>query len=151
MTNTLVKVQREDFNFADEVAQLEADNVCDGATVTFVGRVRNHNDGQQVLGLHLEHYPGMTEKALQNIAVQARDKWSLGKVTIIHRYGDLALGEQIVFVGVTSKHRQSAYQANQFIMDYLKVAAPFWKKELTAQGERWLSAKQQDNDEAAKW
>ncbi|WNC67802.1 molybdopterin synthase catalytic subunit MoaE [Thalassotalea nanhaiensis] len=146
-----IKVQQQDFDFAAEVDTLEADNVTDGAVVTFVGRVRNQNDGCQVEHLYLEHYPGMTENCLEDISQQARKRWQLGNISIIHRYGQLALGEKIVFVGVTSKHRKDAFMAAEFIMDYLKVSAPFWKKELTEQGERWVDAKTNDQKEADKW
>ncbi|WP_068545968.1 molybdopterin synthase catalytic subunit MoaE [Thalassotalea crassostreae] len=146
-----IKVQLEDFDFAKEVDTLEKENISDGALVTFVGRVRNQNDGCQVEHLHLEHYAGMTEKCLTKITEQAREKWQLGNISVIHRFGTLTLGEKIVFVGVTSKHRQDAFQAAEFIMDYLKVQAPFWKKELTEHGERWVSAKEKDNKEASKW
>ncbi|WNC71524.1 molybdopterin synthase catalytic subunit MoaE [Thalassotalea psychrophila] len=151
MTINSIKVQQQDFDFAAEVDILEANNITDGAVVTFVGRVRNQNDGCQVEHLFLEHYPGMTENCLEDISKQARERWQLGNISIIHRYGQLALGEKIVFVGVTSKHRQDAFMAAEFIMDYLKVSAPFWKKELTEQGERWVEAKTNDKKEADKW
>ncbi|QBY03624.1 molybdopterin synthase catalytic subunit MoaE [Thalassotalea sp. HSM 43] len=151
MANIIIKVQQQDFDFASEVDILEAHNQSDGALVTFVGRVRNNNDGEQISQLTLEHYPGMTEQCLQHIAEQACQRWQLGRITIIHRVGDLAVGDKIVFVGVTSKHRKDAYQGNEFIMDYLKVNAPFWKKENTSRGERWVSAKHSDNQEANKW
>ncbi|KGK00616.1 molybdopterin synthase catalytic subunit MoaE [Thalassotalea sp. ND16A] len=151
MSLNSIKVQQQDFDFAKEVDTLEENNLVDGATVTFVGRVRNNNDGCQVKHLFLEHYAGMTEKCLFDISQQARERWQLGNISVIHRYGKLALGEKIVFVGVTSKHRQDAFMAAEFIMDYLKVSAPFWKKELTEQGERWVAAKAKDSKEANKW
>jgi molybdopterin synthase catalytic subunit len=147
----MIKVQTKDFNISDEVAQLEHDNLVDGALVTFTGRVRNQNNGSNVYGLYLEHYPGAAEKILQRIVEQARSRWCLGRVCVIHRVGALTLGEQIVFVGVTSKHRQDAFSAAEFIMDYLKVQAPFWKKELSDQGEQWLSGRQSDAEKADKW
>jgi len=146
-----IKVQKKDFNFAKEVENLEVNNIVDGATVTFVGRVRNTNDGAQVKHLFLEHYAGMTEKCLLDITEQARKRWQLGNISIIHRFGQLFLGDKIVFVGVTSKHRQDAFMASEFIMDYLKVSAPFWKKELTEKGERWVEAKPKDTKEADRW
>ena len=146
-----VSVQTKDFDLAEEVTLLESGNAIDGATVTFVGRVRNNNDGNSVSSLFLEHYPGMTEKSLQNIIKQAQNKWNTGNITVIHRVGKLAIGEQIVFVGVTSKHRKDAFAANEFIMDYLKVSAPFWKKEQTDAGDTWLDAKQSDTDKANTW
>ena len=101
--------------------------------------------------LTLEHYSGMTEKSLAKIISTAKDRWRIGRVKVIHRVGELFIGDQIVFVGVTSKHRQDAFAANEFIMDYLKVQAPFWKKEKTNQGEYWLNAKTSDENKAAKW
>ncbi len=146
-----ISIQSVDFNLADEVALLEKDNAIDGAVVTFTGRVRNKNEGKDVTSLTLEHYPGMTEKSLAKIISQAKERWRIGRVKVIHRVGKLAIGEQIVFVGVTSMHRQDAFAANEFIMDYLKVQAPFWKKENTNQGEQWLAAKTSDENKAAKW
>jgi molybdopterin synthase catalytic subunit len=151
MDQTTIKVQTEDFNFSDHVAQLEHNNHTDGAVVTFVGRVRNQNNGNPVYSLYLEHYPAATEKALQRIVELARSRWCLGRVCVIHRVGVLTLGEQIVFVGVTSKHRQDAFAATEFIIDYLKVQALFWKKESSSQGEQWLSKQQRDIDKANKW
>jgi len=113
--------------------------------------VRDRNQGQDVHGLTLEHYPGMTEKALMDIVLQAKQRWSLGRVTVIHRIGRLNLADQIVFVGVTSQHREAAFQAAEFIMDYLKNDAPFWKKERTKQGERWVEFNDKDKAAAKRW
>jgi len=146
-----IAIQADDFSFADEVTLLEKDNHEDGAVVTFCGRVRNKNLGENVKGLFLEHYPGMTEKSLEKIIQSATNQWNIGRVTVIHRIGQLAVGEQIVFVGVTSKHRHDAFAANEFIMDFLKVKAPFWKKELTDKGEQWLDARSSDQEKAQKW
>jgi molybdopterin synthase catalytic subunit len=146
-----ISVQTQDYNLSDEVALLEQDNTIDGAVVTFTGRVRNKNDGLKVSALTLEHYPGMTEKSLEKIIKQAQQRWQLGRISVIHRIGKLAIGEQIVFVGVSSEHRQDAFAGAAFIMDYLKVQAPFWKKEVTEQGEKWLDAKQSDNQQAQHW
>ena len=151
VTSTYINVQTADFNFGQEVDNLEAQNNTDGAIVTFIGRVRDNNEGFKVANLTLEHYPGMTEKCLADIVLKAREQWSLGNVSVIHRVGKLNLGEKIVFVGVTSKHRKDAFAAAEFIMDYLKVQAPFWKKEQTEQGDRWLDAKLNDQLEADKW
>lgn len=152
---TEISIQTDDFNLADEVALLEQNNLTDGAVVTFTGRVRNHNNGNAVTSLTLEHYPGMTEKSLAKIIVQAKERWHIGRVKVIHRVGELNIGDQIVFVGVTSKHRQDAFAANEFIMDYLKVSAPFWKKEKISNAgetsESWLAAKDSDNDKAKRW
>ena len=150
-----VSIQTNDFSLADEVALLEEDNVTDGAVVTFTGRVRNNNNGNSVTTLTLEHYPGMTEKSLAKIIMQAKERWQIGRVKVIHRIGELSIGDQIVFVGVTSKHRQDAFAANEFIMDYLKVKAPFWKKEKInnagQSSENWLAAKTTDTDKADLW
>ncbi|MFT5755939.1 MAG: molybdopterin synthase catalytic subunit [Alteromonadaceae bacterium] len=151
ITSHRISIQEQDFNLGDEVALLEDNNHEDGAVVTFSGRVRNKNLGQNVKGLYLEHYPGMTEKALEKIIEDAKQRWNLGRISVIHRIGQLYLGEQIVFVGVTSKHRQDAFSAAEFIMDFLKVDAPFWKKELTEQGESWLEARAIDKNKAQQW
>jgi len=150
-----ISIQTNDFSLADEVALLEEDNLTDGAVVTFTGRVRDNNNGNSVTTLTLEHYPSMTEKSLAKIIMQAKERWQIGRVKVIHRIGELNIGDQIVFVGVTSKHRQDAFAANEFIMDYLKVKAPFWKKEqITDEGktsENWLDAKNSDTDKADLW
>lgn len=146
-----ISIQTADFSLADEVALLESDNAIDGAVVTFTGRVRNKNEGKNVTSLTLEHYPGMTEKSLAKIISTAKERWRLGRVKVIHRVGELFIGDQIVFVGVTSRHRQDAFSANEFIMDYLKVQAPFWKKEANKEGTNWLDAKTSDENKAAQW
>ena len=146
----MIKVQLDDFVVADEYQNLANDNQ-DGAVVTFVGKVRDFNEGLDVQGLSLEHYPGMTEKVLAGIEAKAREHWPLNKVTIIHRFGDLALGEQIVFIGVTSPHRKAAFAACEFLIDFLKTKAPFWKKELTTDGSVWLDAKDSDDDASQQW
>jgi len=148
---TYISVQSQDFDFAHEYQKLRDSNDSDGALVTFVGLVRDMNLQQSVSGLFLEHYPGMTEKVLNNIVEKARSKWQLGSVSIIHRVGQLQVSEQIVFVGVTSQHRQSAYHANEFMMDYLKTQAPFWKKETTHQGDKWIEAKASDSEKSQGW
>ncbi len=146
-----ISIQTDDFNLGHEVDLLEKDNPVDGAVVTFSGRVRNANLGKTVTGLYLEHYPGMTENSLQKIIEQAQQQWQIGRVCVIHRIGQLLVGEQIVFVGVTSKHRQDAFAACEFIMDFLKIKAPFWKKELSDGEHHWLDAKQSDQEKAALW
>lgn len=151
MTQNHIGVQQEDFSLEAEYQALCKDNQQDGAVVNFVGLVRDFNLGTQVKSLFLEHYSGMTEKCLESIVEQARSKWQLGRVRVIHRFGLLELGEQIVFVGVSATHRKNAFEACEFIMDYLKTQAPFWKKELSQQGEKWLEARQSDQDEANKW
>ena len=152
----MISVQTQDFDMAAEYQALLTNsdgtsNSNDGAVVTFVGLVRDYNQGNYVEGLTLEHYPGMTEKALEGIVLQAKQRWPLGKVRVIHRIGKLALSEQIVFVGVTSKHREAAFEATQFIMDYLKNDAPFWKKEVTNIGERWVEAEDKDLKSQQRW
>jgi len=146
-----ISIQHQDFALADEVALLEKNNATDGAVVTFTGRVRNNNNDTEVSTLTLEHYPGMTEKSLAKIIATAKERWDIGRVKVIHRIGALTVGEQIVFVGVTSKHRKDAFAANEFIMDYLKVQAPFWKKEQSDKGEQWLDAKHCDEAKAQQW
>lgn len=145
----LISVQTQDFDMAKEYQALL--NPSDGAVVTFVGLVRDFNQGNQVKGLTLEYYPGMTEKALNDIVSQAKQKWPLGHVRVIHRVGELNLSEQIVFVGVSSKHREAAFSAAQFIMDFLKNNAPFWKKENTTTGNRWVQAEVKDVIAQQKW
>lgn len=147
----MITVQEQDFDVAAEYAELINNNATDGAVVCFTGLVRDFNQGNSVNGLTLEHYPGMTEKALLAIVSQAQQRWPLGKVRVIHRIGDLDLGEQIVFVGVTSRHREAAFAANQFIMDFLKNRAPFWKKERTSTGERWVEAEDKDKKAQQRW
>lgn len=123
----------------------------DGAVVTFIGKVRNHNLASDVSALTLEHYPGMTEKALAEIVEQARERWALPRVCVIHRVGSLYPGDEIVFVGVSAAHRQAAFDAAQFIMDYLKTRAPFWKREATPEGDRWVDARDSDHAAAQRW
>ncbi|ASJ95174.1 MULTISPECIES: molybdopterin synthase catalytic subunit MoaE [Shewanella] len=145
-----VLVQTQDFSVPDEYARIAADD-SDGAVVTFVGKVRDFNDGSAVTDLTLEHYPGMTEAVLNQIAVEARERWPLTHVTIIHRVGTMALGEQIVFIGVTSAHRKAAFAACEFLIDFLKTKAPFWKLEAGDQGKNWVEAKDADEQAAKMW
>lgn len=150
MVQTRIRVGHQPFSVAEEYAWL-AQRHEDGAVVTFTGKVRNHNLGASVTALTLEHYPGMTEKALAAIVAQARAGWPLGRVSVIHRTGELWPGEEIVFVGVTSASRGSAFSAGQFIMDYLKTRAPLWKREATPQGDRWLAEREEDRKAAERW
>ncbi len=122
-----------------------------GATVVFVGKVRHLNMGDKVSGLHLEHYPEMTKKALAEIVEQAKTRWDLQRVAVIHRIGSLNTNDEIVLVGTSSMHRVDAYHANEFIMDFLKTQAPFWKKEQTDKGNRWVDGKDSDQTAAEKW
>ena len=119
--------------------------------MSFVGYVRDFNDGRDVAGLFLEHYPGMTEKALSKIMVEAEQRWPLLKLHVLHRVGALEPGEPIVFVGVASAHRQAAFDACAFVMDYLKTRAPFWKKEQTCEGPRWVEGRASDEAAAGRW
>ena len=145
-----IAVQTEDFDVQAEVAALHAFPKV-GAVVMFLGTVRDLNEGDEVASMTLEHYPGMTEKALQEIVDAARERWPLQRVTVIHRVGELFPGDEIVLVGVTSAHRGSAFSAAEFIMDYLKTRAPFWKREATEQGDRWVDARDSDHQAAQRW
>lgn len=146
-----VRVQREDFSLQAESELLRALDRNTGAIVTFAGLVRDLHEGVAVRALTLEHYPGMTEKSLLAIAQEAAQRWPLRGLTVIHRIGELAAGEQIVFVGTSSSHRQAAFQACEFVMDYLKTRAPFWKKCHAADGEHWVEARQSDAGAAERW
>ena len=145
-----VSVQVEDFNVGDEYQAL-AQGTALGAVVTFVGKVRDMNLGDNVIGLSLEHYPGMTEKALSEICNEAEQRWSLEGIRVIHRVGDMNSGDQIVFVGVASAHRGAAFEACEFVMDYLKTKAPFWKKERTTESTRWVDSRDSDTKAAERW
>lgn len=146
----MIAIQQEDFDPGLEQARLAADPGA-GAVVTFTGLVRDMNLGDTVGALFLEHYPGMTEAVLQDIIDEARQRWALTRVRVIHRVGRLAVGERIVFVGVACAHRQGAFAGCEFIMDYLKTRAPFWKKECTNTGVRWLDARSGDQLAAQRW
>mgnify|MGYP003374952313 CR=1 FL=1 len=146
-----VRVQQQDFDVGAEVAALRAGKLDVGAIASFVGTVRERNEGAGVSSMTLEHYPGMTERALEDICVQARQRWDILDALVVHRHGELAPGDQIVLVVVTSAHRGDAFAACEFIMDYLKTQAPFWKKERTPQGERWVEAREADDAAAARW
>ncbi|KEA63876.1 Molybdenum cofactor biosynthesis protein MoaE [Marinobacterium lacunae] len=145
-----IAVQTEDFDLSTLNDVLRREGARSGAVVTFTGLVRELAS-EQLNGLELEHYPGMTEKSLVRIVEQARERWDLGVVVVRHRVGQLFLGDNIVFVGVSSAHRQAAFEAAQFIMDYLKRDAPFWKKELLQGGGHWVEQKTSDLDAAASW
>lgn len=146
-----VRVQTEDFDLSTEVAQLRAHNPSIGAVACFVGTVRDLNDGSSVAGMELEHYPEMTEKALEAIVAQAQERWPGIDVLIVHRVGKLAPLDQIVLVATTSKHRGDAFASCEFVMDYLKTEAPFWKKEETEHGARWVDARSSDDAALARW
>jgi molybdopterin synthase catalytic subunit len=146
-----IRVQEQAFDPGHELNALHAANVGVGAVVGFVGYVRDFNEGRDVSGMFLEHAPGMTEKALAKIVSEAESRWPLLKVEVLHRVGRLEPGDPIVFVGTASAHRQVAFAACDFIMDYLKTRAPFWKKEDTAQGACWVEGRASDRDAADRW
>jgi molybdopterin synthase catalytic subunit len=146
-----VRVQREDFDVGAEMDALVRGATDIGAVASFVGLVRDSNDGSAVSAMTLEHYPGMTERALDEIIAEARGRWRIDRVLVIHRYGRLVPGDRIVLVVVTGAHRGDAFAACEFVMDYLKTRAPFWKKETTARGERWVEARVSDDTAAARW
>lgn len=151
MTQALIRVQENDFDVSAEIAALRKGDPRVGAVVTFLGTVRDLNDGSQVKEMTLEHYPGMTEKALEEIVAQAKSRWDIYQALVIHRVGPLLPEDQIVLVAVTSAHRGEAFAACEFIMDYLKTAAPFWKKEETSEGGRWVDARVSDETAMARW
>lgn len=148
--NSYVSVQVEDFSVAQEYEALSSGTDA-GAVVTFIGKVRDMNLGDHVTGLHLEHYPGMTEKSLNEICDEAKSRWPLLQLRLIHRIGDLDIGDQVVFVGVSSAHRSASFEACEFVMDYLKTKAPFWKKERTTDGTRWIDSRDSDTKAAQRW
>ncbi len=146
----IIRVQSEDFAQSELFNGLKAEDASCGAIVTFTGIVREHLE-KGIDKLFLEHYPGMTERALESIVEKARARWALGAVTVIHRVGELNLNDNIVFVGVASGHRASAFDAAQFIMDYLKKDAPFWKKEIGQNTADWVEQKETDLLSAKRW
>ena len=143
-----VRIQHEDFDAGAEASRLRAGDPRIGAVASFVGVARDRNDGAAVATLTLEHYPGMTERAIEAIVAQAKARWQVFEILVIHRIGELKPLDQIVLVAVTSSHRGDAFAACEFVMDYLKTEAPFWKKEVTPEGTRWVDAR--ESDEAAK-
>ncbi|OPF63376.1 molybdopterin synthase catalytic subunit MoaE [Hydrogenophaga sp. H7] len=149
--NTRVSIQTEDFDLSVEVARLRAGEKGVGAVCTFVGTVRDRNDGQSVSTMELEHYPGMTEKSIEQMIDEAFKRFDILGARVIHRVGLLQPLDQIVLVAVTSAHRGESFQACEFLMDYLKTQAPFWKKEQTPEGARWVDARVSDDAALAKW
>jgi molybdopterin synthase catalytic subunit len=146
-----VRVQLEDFDIGVELRVLRGSNPKIGAIASFIGLVRDINDGADVTELTLEHYPGMTEQAVQDIVDQAQSRWDVIDALVIHRYGTLRPTDQIVLVMVASSHRGDAFSACEFIMDYLKTGAPFWKKEVTPEGSHWVAARTTDEAAAKRW
>ena len=146
-----ISVQNEAFDLSEEVAALYRSNPKVGAVASFLGLVRDSNAGQGVSAMTLEHYPGMTEKALARIVEDAQARWEILDVCVIHRVGPLSPTDPIVLVAVASSHRGEAFAACEFIMDFLKTRAPFWKKEATPEGEKWVDARESDENAAARW
>jgi molybdopterin synthase catalytic subunit len=145
-----IVVQKEDFDLTTEVTHTRSNNSQIGAIVSFIGTVRDLHPGS-ISSMTLEHYPEMTEKSLKSIVTEARERWDLQKVTIIHRIGELKVNDQIVLVVTTSKHRQAAFESCNFIMDYLKTDAPFWKKESTEKKEEWVESRESDDEQKKRW
>ncbi len=146
-----VRVQEQDFDVSAELAILRQRDARIGAIATFVGVVRDMNDGSGVSEMTLEHYPGMTEKALEAIVVEAKQRWNIFDALVIHRVGLLLPTDQIVLVAVSGTHRGETFAACEFIMDYLKTRAPFWKREVTPEGARWDDARETDDTAANRW
>lgn len=147
----MIRVQAEDFDVGAEIAALSADSPGAGGLCVFVGLVRDLNDGAPVAAMTLEHYPGMTERELARLEEDARTRWPLAGVRIVHRYGRLLAGERIVLVAVSSAHRHAAFEACRFLIDRLKTVAPFWKAEETPAGRRWVDARAADDAAADRW
>jgi len=147
----MIRVQREDFDPGRELDRLTAGKSSIGGVTSFVGLVRDMADGETITGMILEHYPGMTEKQLAEIEAEAHRRWPLDEVLIVHRYGELKPGDRIVLVACASAHRDAAFDACRFLIDWLKTKAPFWKLEATPRGPRWVEAKDSDDAAAEKW
>jgi molybdopterin synthase catalytic subunit len=145
-----IVVQTEDFDLTTEVELIKSNGPNVGAVVSFIGTVRDLAS-ESLVSLNLEHYPGMTEKSLESIANKARGKWELESITIIHRVGTLSIGDQIVLVITSSKHRQEAFDSCNYIMDYLKTDAPFWKKEVSDKEEQWVGKRDRDEKQKNRW
>ncbi len=146
-----IVIQSESFDVAAIEEELRADNPSIGAVVSFLGLMRDMNEGDQVSTMFLEHYPGMTEKALRSIVDEATQRWDLMGVRVVHRVGELKPADAIVLVAIASTHRGDAFRACEFIIDYLKTRAPFWKKERTGDGDRWVSARHSDSEAEVRW
>jgi len=147
----LIRVQKEDFDAGQEIGVISARNFEVGGVASFIGLVRGSNEESQITAMTLEHYPGMTEKILYGLESEARTRWQLEDVLIIHRYGRMIPGEQIVLVITASAHREDALESCQFLIDRLKTVAPFWKKEDTPVGSRWVESKSQDDTASERW
>ncbi|MEJ8811361.1 molybdenum cofactor biosynthesis protein MoaE [Variovorax ureilyticus] len=151
MTGERVSIQTEDFDLQKEIAALRAGDPRVGAVCSFIGTVRDRNDGSDVASMELEHYSGMTEKAIESMIDEAQRRFDILGARVIHRVGLLQPQDQIMMVAVTSAHRGESFQACEFLMDYLKTQAPFWKKEQTPEGARWVDARVDDDDALARW
>jgi molybdopterin synthase catalytic subunit len=147
----MIKVQRDPFDMGEELSTFSQDNHSIGGVCAFMGQVRDMAEDASVSAMTLEHYPGMTEKALEKIEAEAHERWELEKTLIIHRYGRLDAGDPIVLVVVASAHRAAAFDACRFLMDWLKTQAPFWKQEETDKGPQWVVARQSDDEAASRW
>ncbi|MFY8350934.1 molybdopterin synthase catalytic subunit MoaE [Pseudoalteromonas sp. SSM20] len=147
----MIRIQHQDFDLNALYTDLKQHNLHAGAIVTFTGLVRDFNQGNDVTGLFLEHYPGMTERTLEAIIEQAKERFFVDRVDVIHRVGQLSLGDQIVYVGVSSQHREEAFDCAQYVMDYLKKQAPFWKKETTTHADVWLTPADKDQTAYLNW
>ena len=145
-----IVVQTEDFDLTSEVELIKSTNSSIGAVVSFIGTVRDLTS-ESLISLTLEHYPGMTEKSLRSIADKARNEWEIESMTIIHRVGTLGIGDQIVLVITSSKHRQAAFDSCNYIMDFLKTDAPFWKKEVSDKEEKWVGKRESDEEQKKRW
>lgn len=146
-----IKLFEQTFDPASEISRLTGDNKAMGAIVSFIGTMRDINEGDEVSAMRLEHYPGMTEKSLEKIVDEAQQRWQLGDVSVFHRVGLINPGDPIVLVAVSSPHRGEAFEACEFIIDFLKTRAPFWKKEVLTNGERWVNERDSDQLAAQRW
>jgi molybdopterin synthase catalytic subunit len=151
MPSSRVSIQTDDFDLQQELAALRSGDARVGAICSFVGVVRDRNDGSAVASMELEHYPGMTERAIESMIVEAQARFDILSARVIHRIGLLQPEDQIMMVAVTSAHRGASFQACEFLMDYLKTQAPFWKKEQTPEGARWVDARAADDAAVARW
>ncbi len=147
----MIKVQREDFDIGGEISRMTKDNTAIGGLACFVGLVRDIAGDAKITSMTLEHYPGMTERQLEKLEAEARQRWSLQDVLIIHRFGKLLPGDRIVLVVTASSHREASLQACEFLIDWLKTKAPFWKLEDTGIGAKWVAARDEDDDAADRW
>lgn len=146
-----IRVQVEDFDIAAEIASLRARSKSIGAIASFIGLMRDFNDGDTIAKMSLEYYAGMTERALENITRNAKTRWQIDEIIVIHRIGEFEPGDQIVLIIAAAAHRGAAFAACQFVIDYLKTEAPFWKKETTSKGTRWVEARASDDDASKGW